>query len=107
MQALPPPADCTVQGMSIEALEPEYNFRRPYTLGYTDFVEDLTHVLPYLRPFQDPTLRTRYKKFLRLLDKTMVLRRLKNHVLPQLRLSLDLIMRTRYLHASGDGSDLK
>lgn len=59
MQGIPPPAECRVQGFVIEALEPELNFRRRYTLRVTGDLEDKTQLLPYLRATQDTTMATR------------------------------------------------
>jgi len=49
-----------VAGLPIERLEPEYNFRRGYALGFTPEVEDKTHLLPFLRAAHDPSLSTRW-----------------------------------------------
>lgn len=59
LQALPPPAECKVQGFTIEELEPQMNFRRPWTLGYDPKIEGKMHVLPYMRGNQDISLRSR------------------------------------------------
>lgn len=62
MKALPPPAECKVQGFTIEELEPQLNFRRPWTLGYVRDVESKIHVLPYMRASQDASLRRRQRR---------------------------------------------
>jgi len=54
-----PPAECKVQGFTIEDLEPQMNFRRPWTLGYDPKIESKMHVLPYMRGNQDVSLRSR------------------------------------------------
>lgn len=48
-----------MQGLPIEKLEPEYNFRRGYALGYIQDHEDKTHLLPYLRATRDLRLSMR------------------------------------------------
>ncbi|CAI5968964.1 unnamed protein product [Closterium sp. NIES-65] len=53
---MPPLSPCRVQGLPIEAMEPDLNFRRGFTLGYADYEEDRTHVLPYLRAALDHRL---------------------------------------------------
>lgn len=59
-----PPAPCLVRGMPIEDLEPGFNFRRGYTLGFTDNVEDKSHLLPYLRGSRDLQLSTGTRRVL-------------------------------------------
>ena len=55
----PPPSRCTIRGLHIEELEPHLNFRRGFTLKYTDNEEDRMHVLPYFRAVQDGQMATR------------------------------------------------
>lgn len=60
LQGIPPPAECRVQGFVIESLEPQLNYRRPYTLRISADPEEKMHLLPYLRAFQDTTMATRW-----------------------------------------------
>ena len=43
----------------IEELDPDFNFRRGFALGFTDDVEDKTQVLPYMRATVDPNMHKR------------------------------------------------
>ncbi|GJP29752.1 hypothetical protein CLOM_g19570 [Closterium sp. NIES-68] len=59
---LPPLSPCRVQGLPIEAVEPDLNFRRGFTLGYVDYEEDKLHVLPYLRAALDHRMHRRGRR---------------------------------------------
>lgn len=53
------PAKCTVKGFAIEELDPVTNFRRPFSLGFINFVEDRSHVPQFMLASQDLSLQNR------------------------------------------------
>ncbi|CAI7840166.1 unnamed protein product, partial [Closterium sp. NIES-54] len=55
---------CLVAGLPIEELDAHLNFRRGWTLGFVDDVEDKTQILPFLRANMDPSLHTRKRRVL-------------------------------------------
>ncbi|CAI5462369.1 unnamed protein product [Closterium sp. Yama58-4] len=55
---------CLVAGLPIEELDAHLNFRRGWTLGFVDDVEDKTQILPFLRANMDPALHTRKRRVL-------------------------------------------
>ena len=59
LQWTPRASLCTIQGFMIEELDPDYNFRRGFSLGFSDDVEDKTQVLPYMRATVDPAMHKR------------------------------------------------
>ncbi|GJP32140.1 hypothetical protein CLOM_g16717 [Closterium sp. NIES-68] len=61
---MPPLSPCRVQGLPIEAVEPDLNFRRGFTLGYVDYGEDKTQLLPYLRAALDHRMHTSARRVL-------------------------------------------
>ncbi|CAI5507322.1 unnamed protein product [Closterium sp. Naga37s-1] len=61
-QWTPRVSPCLVAGLPIEELDAHLNFRRGWTLGFVDDVEDKTQILPFLRANMDPTLHTRKRR---------------------------------------------
>ncbi|CAI7834976.1 unnamed protein product [Closterium sp. NIES-53] len=55
---------CLVAGLPIEELDAHLNFRRGWTLGFVDDVEDKTQILPFLRANMDPSLHRRKRRVL-------------------------------------------
>ncbi|CAI7756012.1 unnamed protein product [Closterium sp. NIES-54] len=53
---------CLVAGLPIEELDAHLNFRRGWTLGFTEDVEDKTQVLPLMRGAMDPTMHARERR---------------------------------------------
>ncbi|CAI6005155.1 unnamed protein product [Closterium sp. NIES-65] len=53
---------CLVAGLPIEELEAHLNFRRGWTLGFVDDVEDKTQVLPMMRGAMDLKMHTRERR---------------------------------------------
>ncbi|CAI5510219.1 unnamed protein product, partial [Closterium sp. Naga37s-1] len=49
---------CLVAGLPIEELDAHLNFRRGWTLGFVEDVEDKTQILPLLRGAMDPKMHT-------------------------------------------------
>ncbi|CAI5976957.1 unnamed protein product [Closterium sp. NIES-64] len=58
-QWTPRVSPCLVAGLPIEELDAHLNFRRGWTLGFVDDVEDKTQILPFLRANMDPSLHRR------------------------------------------------
>lgn len=56
------PSACLIKGHFIEELDPDNNFRRSYTLGFTDYVEDKTFLLPWLLAARDGSLAQRKRR---------------------------------------------
>lgn len=62
LKMMPRVSPCLVNGLAIEELDPETNFRRGFALGFTEDVEDKVYLLPYLRATRDPSLHTRKRR---------------------------------------------
>ncbi|CAI5957715.1 unnamed protein product [Closterium sp. NIES-65] len=63
-QWTPRVSPCLVAGLPIEELDAHLNFRRGWTLGFVDDVEDKTQILPFLRANMDPSLHRRKRRVL-------------------------------------------
>ncbi|GJP43908.1 hypothetical protein CLOM_g3304 [Closterium sp. NIES-68] len=55
---------CLVAGLPIEELDAHLNFRRGWTLGFVDDVEDKTLTMPFLRAAMDPSMHRRKRRVL-------------------------------------------
>ncbi|CAI5525132.1 unnamed protein product, partial [Closterium sp. Naga37s-1] len=61
-QWTPRVSPCLVAGLPIEELDAHLNFRRGWTLGFTEDVEDKTQILPLMRGAMDPTMHARERR---------------------------------------------
>ncbi|CAI5496618.1 unnamed protein product [Closterium sp. Naga37s-1] len=64
LQWIPRMSPCPVAGLAIEELDEHLNFRRGYTLGFVDDVEDKTQILAVLRAVLDPAMHASVTWFL-------------------------------------------
>lgn len=62
MKLIGRPSACRVKGNAIEELEPDNNFRRAYTLGFVDYVEDKAFLMPWLLASKDTSLGERKRR---------------------------------------------
>ncbi|CAI5510220.1 unnamed protein product, partial [Closterium sp. Naga37s-1] len=61
-QWTPRVSPCLVAGLPIEELDAHLNFRRGWTLGFVEDVEDKTQVLPLMRGAMDRKMHTRKRR---------------------------------------------